>query len=83
MKATIDRVEGKLAVLLIGEDGKLKVNMPLSLLPEGCKEGDILSISIERNPEATQQAKERVSGLMEKLKNKPKGETGIIQGLDK
>jgi hypothetical protein len=39
MKATIDRIESKMAVLLMGEDGKAKVNMPLSLLPEGCKEG--------------------------------------------
>jgi len=80
MKATIDRIEGKMAVLLMGEDGKAKVNMPLSLLPEGCKEGDILSVSIELDPEATEKAKERVSGLMEKLKKKGQGETGIIHG---
>lgn len=78
MKATIDRIEGKMAVLLMGEDGKAKVNMPLSLLPEGCKEGDILSVSIELDPEATSQAKERVAGMMEKLKKKGQGETGII-----
>jgi hypothetical protein len=79
MKATIDRIEGKMAVLLMGEDGKAKVNMPLSLLPEGCKEGDILSVSIELDPEATEKAKVRVSGMMEKLKKKGQGETGIIQ----
>jgi hypothetical protein len=79
MKATIDRIEGKMAVLLMGEDGKEKVNMPLSLLPEGCNEGDILSVSIELDPEATKQAKERVSGMMEKLKKKGKADTGTIQ----
>jgi hypothetical protein len=79
MKATIDRIEGKMAVLLMGEDGKTKVNMPLSLLPEGCKEGDILSISIERDSEANEKAKERVSELMEKLKKKGQGKAGIIQ----
>jgi len=79
MKATIDRIEGKMAVLLMGEDGKAKVNMPLSLLPEGSKEGDILSISIELDPEATEKAKERVAGMMEKLKKKGQGKTGIIQ----
>ena len=63
----------------MGEDGKAKVNMPLSLLPEGCKEGDILSISIELDPEATKQATERVSGMMEKLKKKGQGEKGIIR----
>jgi hypothetical protein len=79
MKATIDRIEGKMAVLLMGEDGKAKVNMPLSLLPEGCKEGDILSVSIEQDPEATEKAKERVSGMMEKLKKKGTGKSGMIQ----
>jgi hypothetical protein len=78
MKATIDRIEGELAVLLVG-DGRIKVNMPLALLPEGCREGDILNISIERDLEATSQARERVSGLMEKLKKKGQGKTGIIR----
>ena len=78
MKAVIDRVEGKLAVLLIGDEST-KLNIPLSLLPAGCKEGDVLNISFERDPEATGQAKERVSGLMEKLKKKGQGEKGIIR----
>jgi hypothetical protein len=78
MKATIDRIEGELTVLLVG-DGRIKVNMPLALLPESCREGDILNISIERDLEATRQARERVSSLMEKLKKKGQGKTGIIQ----
>ena len=45
----------------------------------GCKEGDILNISFERDPEATIQAKERISGLMDKLKKKSQGKTGIIR----
>lgn len=79
MKATIDRIEGKIAVLLVGDEST-KLNIPLSLLPEGCKEGDVLNISFERDPEATEQAKERVSGLMEKLKTKSQGKTGMIKG---
>ena len=34
------------------------------------KEGDILSISIDRDTQETEAAKERVSALLEKLKNK-------------
>jgi hypothetical protein len=79
MKAVIDRVEGKIAVLLLGDEGT-KLNIPLSQLPEGCREGDILTISFARDPEATSQARERVSGLMEKLKKKSQGKTGIIRG---
>ena len=77
MKAVIDRVEGDLAVVLVGDES-IKLNIPFSLLPEGGKEGDVLNISFERDPGATEQAKERVSGLMEKLKKKSQGKTGII-----
>ncbi len=79
MKATIDRIEGKIAVLLLGDES-IKLNIPLSLLPDGCREGDILNLSFARDPEATSQAKERVSGLMDKLKKKGQGKTGIIRG---
>lgn len=78
MKATIDRVEGKIAVLLLGDEGT-KLNIPLSQLPDRCKEGDILNMSFERDVVGTEQAKERVSDLMDKLK-KNQGGTGIIRG---
>ena len=79
MKAVIDRVEGELAVLLLGNKGEFRLNFPISLLPEGVKEGDVLNISIERDLAATEQTKERVSGLIEKLKQKGQGKTGIIR----
>jgi len=80
MRAVIDRVEGELAVVLMGEMGEFKLNIPISLLPEGCKEGDVLNISIERDLVATAQTKERVTGLMDKLKQKSQGRTGMIKG---
>ena len=79
MKATIDRIEGKIAVLLLGDES-IKLNIPFSQLPDGCKEGDILNMSFERDVVGTEQAKERVSNLMEKLKKKSQGKTGIIRG---
>jgi hypothetical protein len=72
MKATIDRIEGKLAVLLIGDDGSIKLNVPLILLPEGAKEGDILYININKDEKETEEAKKRVTSLTEDLKNKNK-----------
>ncbi len=80
MKAVIDRVEGELAVLLLGDKGEVRLNLPLSQLPEGCREGDVLKLSFERDQAATGQAKERVSDRMEKLKKKGQGKTGIIRG---
>ncbi len=79
MKDVIDQVEGELAVLLLGDKGEFKLNFPLSLLPDGCREGDVLNVSFERDPAATEQTKERVSGLMDKLKKKCQGKTGMIK----
>ena len=78
MKAIIDRMEGKLAVLLMGEDGSVKVNMPLILLPEGCREGDVLDITIGKDEKATVEAKDRSKNLIEKLKRKGQDKGGII-----
>ena len=64
---------------MLGDKGEFRLNFPLSLLPAGCKEGDILNISIERDLAATEQTKERVTDLMEKLKKKSQGKTGIIR----
>ena len=79
MKAVIDRIEENLAVLLMGEDGSIKVNTPLILLPDGCREGDVLDISISKDEKATVEAKERSKNLIEKLKRKGQDEGGIIQ----
>ena len=76
MNAVIDRIEGKLAVLLMEST---KVNMPLILLPEGCKEGDVIEITISRNENATSSAKDRSKSLIEKLKRKGQDKGGIIQ----
>jgi len=56
--------------LISRADESVRVNVPLSLLPPGCREGDILTIRIERDIQATEAAQERVSGLIEKLKKR-------------
>jgi hypothetical protein len=40
MKATIDRIENKLSILLIRNKENIKFNISLALLHEGSKEGD-------------------------------------------
>ena len=69
-KVTLDRIEENIAVLLVRDEEKIKINIPLILLPSGSKEGDILDIAIIRDVQGTEAAKERVSALLEKLKNK-------------
>ncbi|KKH93615.1 hypothetical protein EO95_11095 [Methanosarcina sp. 1.H.T.1A.1] len=71
-KVTLDRIEGSTAVLLLRDNESIKIDFPLFLLPPGSKEGDILNLSIEKDVQETEAAKERVSALLEKLKNKNK-----------
>ena len=70
MKATIDRIEGTIAVLVMQEDEAVRINLPLSFLPPGSREGDILAIWIKRDMTGTKEAQERVSRRIDRLKNK-------------
>lgn len=69
-KVTLDRIEGNTAVLLLRDEESKTIDIPLLLLPPESKEGDILNLSIVRDDLETKAAKERVSSLLEKLKNK-------------
>ena len=69
-KVTLDRIEGKNAVLLVREDESKMLIVPLSLLPSGIGEGDILEIEIRQDILGTEQARERVASLLTSLKNK-------------
>ena len=67
--ATVDRIEGELAVLLLSGDEKVKFNLPVVFLA-GINEGDVVNITISKDNVATDEANERVMGLIEKLKRK-------------
>jgi len=69
MKATIDRIEGSLAVLISNESTPLTFNIPTSFLGDS-REGEVINIIITRDPESTKTTKARVSSLIEKLKQK-------------
>ncbi|AGB50675.1 Protein of unknown function (DUF3006) (plasmid) [Methanomethylovorans hollandica DSM 15978] len=69
-KATLDRIEDQNAVLLVREDESKMLFVPLSLLPSGIGEGDILEIEIRQDILGTEQARERVVSLLDRLKNK-------------
>ena len=65
--ATVDRIEGELAVLLLRGDEKVKFNFPVVFLA-GINEGDLVNITITKDAAATDEAKERVMSLIETLK---------------
>ncbi len=71
-KVMLDRIEGCTAVLLVRDEESVRINIPLFLLPAESKEGDILDITIAKDVKETEEAKERVSSLLDKLKNKNK-----------
>ncbi|MDR7869748.1 MAG: DUF3006 domain-containing protein [Tissierellaceae bacterium] len=54
MKIIIDRFEGDFAVVELDDKGL--INMPIELVPEGAKEGDVIEIQI--NHEETRLIKE-------------------------
>jgi len=68
MNVSIDHIDEGIAVLIMpGKPGE-RIQVPASLLPPGCREGDILTLTLTSNPAATEAAKERVSGLIKNLK---------------
>lgn len=70
MRVTVDRIETGIAVLIDRENDTRHISIPLSLLPPGSREGDILTLTLERDEESTAAAKARVSGLVEKLRKR-------------
>lgn len=72
-KVTLDRIEEDTAVLLVRDEESIKINIPLFLLPTECREGDILDIIMTKDSQEIEDAKERVTSLLEKLKSKSQG----------
>ena len=66
LSLSIDRFEGPIAVLL-AEDGTA-INVPKALLPKGVKAGDVLAVTIERDPDATRQVAEKTRKVQDHLK---------------
>lgn len=70
-RGVIDRIEDDgMAVVLVGEEEGVSLDVPASLLPEGAEEGDHLSISIALDKESRRSAEDRVKALQEKLEKR-------------
>jgi hypothetical protein len=67
---TVDEIElnadNERVAVLLGDDGS-QVVMPLSLLPAGTQEGDVLNLSLAHDSDETERRRERVKGLQKKL----------------
>lgn len=59
----IDRFENGWAV--IETDDRQTFQLPHSLLPAGTKEGDVISITVDVDPEATKSRREQIKAMMD------------------
>ncbi|NMB79344.1 MAG: DUF3006 domain-containing protein [Methanomicrobiales archaeon] len=70
MQFSLDRIENGIAVLISRDDPAVRLNLPAALLPAGANEGDILTLTLERDEAAAESAKARVAALQERLKRR-------------
>lgn len=63
-KATIDRLEGDFAVVLVDSES---LNIPRTMLPENVGEGDIVYITITKNEEETENQGELARNILNEV----------------
>ena len=81
MKVTIDRIEDRVAVLILRDDESVRITLPAGILPAGSREGDILTLTLERDEAMTAAAKERVSSIIDRMrKNQDPFPGGTLPG---
>lgn len=69
LRAVIDRFEGDLAVVLVGDE-EYRLGVPRRFLPPGAREGDVLTLGWEVDRRETEARRERVRSLIEELKRR-------------
>jgi Protein of unknown function (DUF3006) len=69
--AVIDRVEDNdMAVILLGDDEKERIDLAAAFLPEGASDGDHLRITITLDKESRASAEEKVKNLQDELEKR-------------
>jgi hypothetical protein len=79
-RAVVDRIEGDLAVLLVGDDER-EIHVAVAALPEGAEEGSWLRVRVdgdevevvELDPDATRAQRDRIDGKLERLRTERGG----------
>ncbi len=66
--AVIDRIEDNgMAVVLLGEDEKQQIDLPVAFLPDGASDGDHLRITFTLDKQARAATEDRVKKLQDEL----------------
>ena len=68
MRVTIDRIEEGIAILLLDDEPGSRFSLPVSHLPPGTCEGDMLTLFLERDEDETRAARDRSAALIAKLR---------------
>ena len=69
-RVTVDEIErderGELLATLVTDDGRV-ISVPLSSLPDGTGDGDVLDVSFTALPQETEKRRERIDSLQRRL----------------
>ena len=73
-RLSLDRFEGKnkSIAVLVTDDGET-INLPRSLLPAGARAGDVLTLTLERDAEATRKLADETRQVQQDLKETDPG----------
>jgi hypothetical protein len=66
----VDRIEDDRAALVLSDDEKVKLSLPIKVLPDGVKSGDHLVVTFKIDRKRTEEVAAEVEDLLEKLKRK-------------
>jgi hypothetical protein len=61
----VDRIEGEWAVVEYSEKNTTTFNVPIKLLPEGIKEGDIIELTVSIRRDETIEEKKKLHRLID------------------
>lgn len=70
MRVTIDRIDEGIAVLILDDEPGSRFTLSVSRLPPGSCEGDVLTLTLERDEEETRAAKDRSASLIAVLRQR-------------
>jgi hypothetical protein len=67
LKVVIDRIEDKIATIVLYEDDSVHFNLPAEYLPEGTKDGDHFRLSFKRARASREAEKKKADDLLKEL----------------
>ncbi len=79
LRAVLDRIEGRVAVMLVGDEEK-RIDLSVDRLPAGAREGDWFKVTVENgqiaglepDPDETGRRRSLIQAKLELLRNKGK-----------